>query len=56
MWQDGGDETTPPSRGAPWKASLQSPLTTELLVFSSLDDLFDFLKHRIGIASSVDDV
>ena len=50
MWRDGGDEKAPASTEAPWRVSLQSPRTGEMVRFASLDDLFDFLQ---GLASSM---
>jgi hypothetical protein len=48
MWRDDGDEKAAASTEAPWRASLQSPRTSEMVGFASLDDLFDFLR---GLAS-----
>jgi hypothetical protein len=48
MWCDGGDARAGPSTEAPWRASLQSPRSGEMVGFASLDDLFDFLQ---GLAS-----
>jgi hypothetical protein len=48
MWRDRGDVGPSPSKEAPWRASLQSPRTGELVGFASLDDLFDFLRARVG--------
>ena len=46
MWRDRGDEKAGPSKEAPWRASLQSPRTGEMVGFASLDDLFDFLRGQ----------
>ena len=56
MWQDSGDEEPSPSKGAAWRATLQSPGTGERVGFSSLDDLFDFLKGQAGLKSAADSV
>ena len=39
-----------------WRASLQSPQTGELQGFSDLDELFDFLRRRVGVKSVVNRV
>jgi hypothetical protein len=44
MWHDGGDEGPSPSKEAPWRASLQSPRTGEMVGFASLNDLFNSLR------------
>ncbi|MBN1812132.1 MAG: hypothetical protein JXA14_09880 [Anaerolineae bacterium] len=36
--------------GAAWRASLESTRTGELRAFASLDELFDFLRERTGMA------
>jgi hypothetical protein len=41
LWQVGGEE------GLVWRASLESARTGERHGFTSLDDLFDFLRQRI---------
>jgi hypothetical protein len=46
MWRDGGDEKAAAATGAPWRASLQSPRSGEMVGFASLDDLFDFLRGQ----------
>lgn len=39
-----------------WRASLQSPLTDEIEVFASLEELFDFLRRRTAsVAGSEED-
>ncbi|MGD8462332.1 MAG: hypothetical protein PVI09_00565 [Anaerolineae bacterium] len=48
MWRDRGDEKAGPSEEAPWRASLQSPRTGEMVGFASLDDLLDYLRARGG--------
>jgi hypothetical protein len=50
MWRDRGDEKAPALTEAPWRVSLQSPRTGEMVRFASLDDLFDFLQ---GLASAL---
>lgn len=44
MWRDRGDGKAGGPFEGPWRASLQSPRTGEMVGFSSLDDLFDFLR------------
>ena len=44
MWCEGGDAGAGPSTEAPWRASLQSPRSGEMVRFASLEDLFDFLR------------
>jgi hypothetical protein len=46
MWHDVGDEKAAASTEAPWRASLQSPRTGEMVGFASLDDLFGFLRDQ----------
>ncbi len=48
MWQDDSDGESPTSEESPWRASLQSPHTGKRRGFASLDDLFDFLRSRVG--------
>jgi hypothetical protein len=56
MWQDSSDEELSRSREAAWRATLQSPRTGERVGFSSLDDLFDFLKGQAGLEPTADGV
>ena len=49
MWHDGGDEGPSPSKEAPWRASLQSPRTGDLVGFASLEELFCFLQRQAGL-------
>ena len=56
MWQDSSDEELSRSKEAAWRATLQSPRTGERVSFSSLDDLFDFLKGQAGLKSAGDSV
>ena len=51
MWRD-SDDGTPSPRDQLWRASLQSPLTGDLVGFASLEDLFDFLREQAGLVSS----
>jgi hypothetical protein len=39
-----------------WRASLQSPHTGEVMGFSTLEALFDFLRLQTGAASDRDDL
>lgn len=39
LWQDGGDDCQ-------WRSSLQSPQTGERLGFTSLEELFEFLREQ----------
>ena len=48
MWRDRGDEKAGASFEGPWRASLQSPRTGEMVGFASLDDLLDYLRARVG--------
>jgi len=48
------DEESSPHRGAEqvvWRASLENPHTRQQQGFASLDELFDFLREQIGVAS-----
>jgi hypothetical protein len=56
MWQDGGDEESPTSEESPWRASLQSPHSGDLVGFASLDDLFDFLRGQVGLQPAAKNV
>jgi hypothetical protein len=48
LWRvNGEDEPQPPEKSA-WRASLEDPNTRERKAFANLDDLFDFLRERIG--------
>jgi hypothetical protein len=49
MWRDSDDEKSPTSEESPWRASLQSPHTGDMVGFGSLDDLFDFLRDQVGL-------
>jgi hypothetical protein len=46
LWRDRGDAKAGPSKAAPWRASLQSPRTGEMVGFASLDALFGFLRSQ----------
>jgi hypothetical protein len=48
MWRDRSDEAPSPSKEVPWRASLQSPHTGEIVGFASLDDLVNYLRARVG--------
>ena len=48
LWREGDSE-----REAIWRASLESTRTGELRTFSGLDELFDFLRERTGMARAV---
>jgi hypothetical protein len=45
LWQEGSGE-----RGTIWRAALESTRTGELETFASLDELFDYLRERTGMA------
>jgi hypothetical protein len=42
--------------GLVWRASLQSPLTDEIEVFASLEELFDFLRCRTSAVAGSEEV
>jgi hypothetical protein len=48
LWRVNGDEGLHPPEEAAWRASLEDPNTRERKAFASLDDLFAFLRERIG--------
>lgn len=54
MWRDSGDEGAAPAKETPWRASLQSPRTGEVIGFASLDDLFRFLRGQAGLEPVAD--
>jgi len=49
-------ERGPPDWRSPvWRASLQSPQTGERVHFSTLDELFAFLRGQMGLGSDAED-
>jgi hypothetical protein len=56
MWQDSSDEESLASEETPWRASLQSPHSGDLVGFASLDDLFDFLRGQVGLQPAAKNV
>jgi hypothetical protein len=45
LWREnGGDRPF-------WRASLQRPQTERRLSFATMNDLFDFLEHEVGLDS-----
>jgi hypothetical protein len=51
MWQESSDAGAGLWKEVPWRASLQSPGTGDLVGFASLDDLFDFLRVQSELES-----
>jgi hypothetical protein len=56
MWRDSTGGGVPPSEATPWRASLQSPHTGDLVGFARLNDLFEFLWRQAGSEPAADDV
>jgi len=56
MWRDSDDEGAASSKEPPWRASLQSPRTGEVVGFANLDDLFEFLYRQVGLGHGVDHI
>jgi hypothetical protein len=49
MWRDRGDGKAGAPQKGPWRASLQSPRTGEMVGFASLDELVAFLRKQTGL-------
>jgi hypothetical protein len=53
LWRANGDEAPGRDEEALWRASLEDAHTGERCGFASLDELFNFLRRRIGVVSVV---
>jgi hypothetical protein len=54
MWRDSGDEGSPPSKEALWRATLQSPHTGERTGFGDLETLFAYLRAQTDGGSTAE--
>jgi hypothetical protein len=53
LWQESGDEPLDVDRVPLWRGSLTSPTTGERLGFATLDDLVEYLRHRVDASASL---
>jgi hypothetical protein len=56
LWRANGDEAPGRDEKVLWRASLEDAHTGERRGFASLDEMFDFLRRRIGVVSVVNGV
>ena len=54
LWQESGDDPLDVDGAPVWRASLTSPTTGERLGFATLDDLVEYLSHRVDVSVPTD--
>lgn len=54
LWRVSGDQGARRVGKAHWRASLESPHSSERVGFAGLEELFDFLLQQTGLATDVD--
>jgi hypothetical protein len=54
LWRVSEDRGVQRGSAADWRASLESPHSSERVGFAGLEELFDFLLQQTGLASDVD--